>query len=304
MTMKTSMTSSATVRSGLGIFALGLVTTAILSACGGGDVVTLRGPNTPSAITYIASSSSATPTAIIAGGTQVRYMVQGPEVSVEGTTTATTFDANKALTAVDNNSLAPTNGTYAVQEFMGDANFAQGRWTKGQPTVGGVGLASPLTGTDSTAVHYLVTRDLAAFPAAGDYQCGTTKSDLRSTGLTYSGSATSVVPNNTMLVSAFAPLATITVAGGTATVNFTAITVVNISGLYEQAYENTTATFANPTDMPQYKDFYQSGKEGIAIVLGRDTNPANMTLGIAYRRAMSDGPRYKGMVSVVCSPKP
>jgi hypothetical protein len=232
-------------------------------------------------------------------------MVQGPEVSVEGTTTATTFDANKALTAVDNNSLAPTNGTYAVQEFMGDANFAQGRWTKGQPTVNGVGLSTPLTGTDSTAVHYLVTRDLLAFPADGEYQCGTVKSDLRSTGLTYSGTDPGgTVPSNTMLLNAFAPLATITVASSVATVNFTAITVGAFNGLYEQAYENTTATFTNPLDMPQYKESYSSGGEGIAIVLGRDTNPLNMTLGIAFRRALSTGQRYKGMASVICTPKP
>lgn len=300
MTARTPFTASATVRSGLGIFALGLVAVAVLSACGGGDAV--RAPatttTTSTTATFVVSSSLATPTAVMPGGT-VRYMIQGFQgsdaVSKEGTAAVPTFDANKAVIALDNHSLAATNGTYAVQEFMGDATFAQGRWTKGQPTINGVVSSTPLTGTDSTALHYLITRDMAAFPANGSYVCGT---NVRSTGLTYSGGT---VPSDTMKVGAALPDATVTVSGAGAVVSLRSVQVF-AGDAWEVGYENQTLTFAIPSAGPVYLDNYAAQQEGAAFVLGEGTAANEITLGMAFRRTLSGGARYKGMTSVICKP--
>lgn len=310
------LTTSATVRSGLGIFALGLVAVAVLSACGGGDAV--RAPTsttTTTTTTFITSSSTATPTVAITPGTTVRYMIQGAITSVEGTTTSFTRDANFALTVIANSSLAATTGTYAVQAFMGDDTFSQGRWTKGSATVDGTLVTPVLSGTDSRAVHYLVTRDLATF-TDGTYKCGdastttgslsnSVSTDLRSTGLTYSGVASGgTVPADTLKVGAVVPYGRITISGGVATVSLTGIQVTG-AGLLEQGYANQTLTFATPGSGPQYLDSYQSTApgvfgEGAAFVLGQDASPNNILLGMAYRRAMSTGARYQGMVSIRC----
>lgn len=299
--MHTPLSSSATIKSGLGIFVMGIASVALLNACGGGDPVkvpTTTTTTTPK--TFITSSSSATPTVSITALTPVRYLIQGPSFSKEGTTTAFTYDGVRAMTSIDNHSIAATAGTYAVQEFMGGANLAQGRWTKGLPTLNGVVSSTPLTGTDSTAVHYLVMRDLALF-TPGTYTCGRVRSDLRSTGLTYSGT-TDATPPDTQLVGGMVPYATISVnGGGAATVSLQSIQVAG-GGLLEEGYPNQTLTFASPSDGPKYLDGYQDGNEGAAFVLGQDTNAANITLGVAYRRAMSNGARYKGMTSVICSP--
>lgn len=296
--MRAPLSSSTTIQSGLGIFALGLISVAVLNACGGGDAVTAPAATTTTGTTatFVTSASLATPTAIMAGGT-VRYMIQGPSVSKEGTSTAPTFptfDANKAVIAFENHSLAATSGTYAVQEFQGDATFAQGRWTKGLPTFDGVAL-SPLTGTDSTAVHYLITRDLAAFPANGTYTCGT---NVRSTGLTYSGGTT---PSNTMRVGALVPDATITINAGVATVSLSNVQIF-AGDTYDVGYQNQTLTFALPSVGPKSPDSYIGGGEGAAFVLGQAPLAADITLGMAFRRTLSNGARYKGMVSVICKP--
>lgn len=307
MTMHTPITSSATVRSGLGIFAFGLLTAAILSACGGGDGVYAPSPNTVSIsnTTYITSSSLATPTALVTAGT-LRYMVQGflgaDAVSIQGTTTAAAlvYGTHNAVIGLDNHSLAATNGTYAVQEFMGDTTFAQGRWTKGLPTINNVVSTTPLTGTNTAALHYLITRDMTAFPANGTYPCGT---NVRSTGLTYSGNNGGFIPNDTMLVGALLPDATITISGASATLYVDSIAVyAGVRPEFEPAH---TLTFTLPSDGPKYTGDYNnlSGGEGIAYVLGEGPAPAanKITLGIAFRRTMTSGPRYKGMASVVCT---
>ena len=297
---RTLLSTSATVRSGLGIFALGLVAVAVLSACGGGDAV--RAPTSTTSTTtttFVTSSSTATPTVMLPGAT-IRYMIQGAVTSVEGTTAVFTQDGNGALTTIANSNLAATTGTYAVQAYMGNATFAQGRWTKGSATVNGTLVTPVLSGTDSRAVHYLVTRDLGAF-TNGTYTCGgTTASDLRSSGLTYSGT-TGTAPSDPMLIGAVVPYATISVAGGSATVSVQKILVAG-AGLLEEGYSNQTLTFATPAAGPKYLDFYQTGGEGAAFVLGQDTVGANMTLGMAYRRSMSNGARYQGMISVICKP--
>lgn len=304
MTMKTSMTSSATVRSGLGIFALGLLTVALLNACGGGDPMVARSPTTTpttSTTTYTTSSSLATPTAVVAAGT-VRYMIQGllgaDAVSKEGTTPAAlVYGANNAVVGLDNNSLAATNGTYAVQEFMGDATFAQGRWTKGLPTINGVVSTTPLTGTNTAALHYLITRDMAISPADGTYPCGT---NLRSTGLTYSGNDGGTVPNDIMLVGALLPDATIRVTAGVATLSVASIVVY--AGVQPEVEPAQTLTFAIPGDGPKFTGKYNvDGGEGIAYVLGEGPTADKITLGISFRRTMLSGPRYKGMASVICT---
>lgn len=305
MTMHTSITSSATVRSGIGIFALGLVTTAILSACGGGDPVVARSPTTTpttSNTIYTTSSSLATPTAVVAAGS-VRYMIQGllgnDAVSKEGITTSATlvYDTNNAVVGLDNNSLAATNGTYAVQEFMGDSTFAQGRWTKGLPTINGVVSTTPLTGTNTAALHYLITRDMAISPADGTYPCGT---NVRSTGLTYSGNDGGTVPNDTMLVGALLPDATIHVTAGVATLSVTSISVW--AGVQPEVQPAQTLTFVIPGDGPKFTGNYNvSGGEGIAYVLGEGPTSDKITLGISFRRTMLSGPRYKGVASVICT---
>ena len=302
MTTRTPFAAYATVRSGLEIYALGLLAVAVLSACGGGDAVTVQStaPSTTSKpSTFVVSSSLAVPTTVMAAGT-VRYMIQGFQgsdaVSKEGIASVPTFDATRAVIAVDNHSLAATNGTYAVQEFMGDATFAQGRWTKGQPTISGVVSSTPLTGTDSTALHYLITRDMATFPAAGDYKCGT---NVRSTGLTYSGT-TGVIPSSTMLVGVALPDATITIGGSGAVVALRSITVFAGDDIAQDTAAQTL-TFAIPGAGPVYLDNYATKGEGTAFVLGAGTATNEITLGMALRRSMSNGTRYKGMTSVICT---
>lgn len=303
MTMHTPITSSATVRSGLGIFAFGLLTAAILSACGGGDGVYAPSSTTPtiSNTTYVTSSSLATPTAVVTAGT-LRYMIQGllgdDAVSKESTTaSALTYGANNAVIGIDNHLLSATSGTYAVQQFMGDATFAQGRWTKGLPTINGVVSSTPLTGTNTAALHYLVTRDMIAFPVDGTYPCGT---DVRSTGLTYSGNNGGTVPNDTMLVGALLPDATITIASGVATLSVASIAVY--AGVRPEIEPSQTLTFATPGSGPKYTGSYNvSGGEGIAYVLGEGPTADKITLGISFRRTMDSGPRYKGIASVICT---
>ena len=39
-------------------------------------------------------------------------------------------------------------------------------------------------------------------------------------------------------------------------------------------------------------------------LLGEGTVPNSITLGVAFRRALSAGARYKGMASVVCTKSP
>lgn len=305
MTMRTLLPTSATLRSRLGIFALGLLSVALLNACGGGDTVTVPASTTtttPVTATYVTSASSAAPVVMLPAASTVRYMIQGAVTSVEGVTTSYTQDRVGALTAIANSSLAPTDGTYAVQEYMGNGAYGQGRWTKGNPTVNGAAVTPVLSGTDSRAVHYLVTRDLSAF-TDGTYLCGnattSVATDLRSSGLTYSGT-TDVVPSSPMLVGAVVPYAKITITGGVAKLDLTKI-IVSGAGLLEEGYAATTVTFSSPTDMPKYLDFYgTNGGEGAAFVLGQDIDANNITLGMAYRRAMSNGARYQGMVNIVC----
>ena len=308
--MHTPMTSSTTIRSGLGIFALGLISVAMLNACGGGDSVrapaaAAAGPcdiNAPAPTNFLTSASCATPTAALAAGT-VRYLIQGPSTSVVGTATAFTQETTGAVGALTsiatNSSLAPDGGKYAVQAYAGDATFALGRWTRGIATING-GTPITLTGTDSTAVHYLVMQDLTSFNE-GNYKC---ESNLSTSGLTYSGiDDGGTVPANPLLVGAAVPYATINVSSSlVATVTLTRLVVAG-AGLLEEGYPETkTLTFASPSSGPEYLDRYEAGEEGVAFLLGRNANPANITLGMAYRRAMSNGARYKGMVSIACSP--
>lgn len=297
--MSTPITSSTTIKSGLGIFALGLLSVAVLNACGGGDAVTVAATTTTTSTTttFVTSSSLATPTAQVTAGA-VRYMIQGflgvDAVSKEGTTTTAslTYGTNNAVIGLDNHSLAPTNGTYAVQEFSGDATFAQGRWTKGQPTINGVVSSTTLTGTSTAALHYLITRDMASFPANGVYTCGT---NVRSTGLTYSGGTTI---SNPMQVGVLVPDATITISGSGATLNVNTLTLYAGGTIsYEPA---ATMTFTSVGAGPAYTGNYLTEQEGIAYVLGVGTTANEITLGIALRRKMSNDTFYKGMTSVIC----
>lgn len=305
MTLHTPHTPSTSIRCGLGIPVLGLLAAAVLSACGGGDAVKPPADTTaaPANTAYVLSSSLLPPTTVMSGGT-VRYMIQGFQdsaaVSKEGTAAAPTFDANRAVIALDNHALAATDGTYAVQEFMGDATFAQGRWTKGQATINGVAVSPPLTGTNSMALHYLVTRDMAAFPAHGTYPCPTY---WRNTGLTYTGT-TGSSPRDTQLVGALLPDITITVGASGAVVFVDTGVQVFAGDSWEVDYEKRTLTFATPSTGPQYLDGYATELEGAAFVLGEGTVPNSITLGVAFRRALSGGARYKGMASVVCTKSP
>ncbi len=309
------LTTSATVRSGLGIFALGLVAVAVLSACGGGDAVKVASSSTTTTTpkTYLTSSSPATPTLTVTAGT-LRYMIQGnvdsSPVSITGTTaTPLTYGTGNSLNAVigiDTHSLAAAGSTptYAVQYFMGDTTFALGRWTKGRPTINNVPATTPLSGTDSTAVHYLITRDLGGF-LQGTYPCNIDK--VWTSGLTYSGNNGGTVPSDTTAVGALIPNATIRIPvnGGTATLSVDDFPVY--AGIAANTVPAHTVTFATPIVGPQEAAdslYLSSGGEGIAYVLGEGPSLDKITLGIAFRRTMFEGPRYKGMTTILCTKTP
>ncbi|MBK9347506.1 MAG: hypothetical protein IPN06_14470 [Burkholderiales bacterium] len=116
--------------------------------------------------------------------------------------------------------------------------------------------------------------------------------------MTYSGT-TDVAPSDPMRIGAAVPYAAIVVSAGVATLKVTSIQVAG-ANLIEEGYPSTTVTFPTPSVGPAYLDFYQSGGEGAAFVLGQDPDPKNITLGMAYRRAMSNGARYQGMLSIIC----
>lgn len=303
--MRAPLSSSATLRSGLGIFALGLISVAVLNACGGGDAVTATSTTTTttSNATYLTSSGSVTATFDTAGVGAIRYFVQGSGESLHGTTAAGNIvqDASGALTTVGTSVLAATP-TFAVQKIQGDATFAMGRWTRGSATVNG--SVKSLTGTDYRSVHYLALHELPAGLADGTYVCGRAQSDLRETGLTYAGT-TGTAPASETQLGAMVPYATIAVSGtGTvATVSLQKILVAG-AGLLEEGYTNQTLTFALPAIAAQEpaSSGYLAGNEGVAFILGRDTNAANIAMGVAFRGSMTNGARYQGLVSIICSP--
>lgn len=298
--MRTAISSSTTVRTGLGIFALGGVCVTLLIGCGGGDAVVA--PTTVSAatdVTFLTSSGAVTATFNVAAPGAIRYFVQGSGESDSGTTAGGNIvqHASGALTTIGTNVLA-ASPTFAVQKIQGDASFAIGRWTLGSATV--AGNAKSLTGTDYKSVHYLVMHELQAGIADGTYTCN---ESLRESGLTYGGGA-SPAPATENQIGAFAPYATIAVTGGgtAATVSMQEIRVVG-AGVIESGYNNQTATFSLPANVARNVDpaaDYLAGNEGLAVMLGADANPTKINMGVAYRGSMSGGARYQGLVSVVC----
>lgn len=302
--MRAAITSSTTVRTGLGIFALSGVCVTLLIGCGGGDaVVAPTTVSTASNLTFLTSSGAVTATFATAVTTNL-YFVQGSGQSDTGTTAGANITQNPStgiVTQIGSNVLAGTP-TFAVQKIQGDTSFAIGRWTRGdaalQATPSAVNVT--LTGTDYKSVHYLVMRPLAAGIADGTYTCN---ESLRESGLTYGGGA-SPYPATTNQVGAFAPYATIAVTGGgaTATVSLQEIRVVG-AGVIESGYNNQTATFSLPATVVKNVDpgaDYLTGNEGLAMMLGADSNAAKINMGVAYRGTMSGGARYQGLVSVVC----
>lgn len=295
--MHTPMTSSTTIRSGLGIFALGLISVAVLNACGGGDPVKPPATTTTAPTTYLTSSGSVSPTFDLAAAGTIRYFVQGTGESMQGTLTATDIiqNANGALTTITSSNVLNT-ATFAVQKIMGNADFAQGRWTRGSAIVNGV--SKTLTGTDNLAVHYLVMREETAF-TPGSYSCN---QDFGETGATYGG-AGSPPPADTTTVGAGTINARIDVdALGSAVV--TSQLIISTFGVPLSTSPAVTTTFTTAADGPKYtgvpgKD-YSFGNEGTAMMLGKGTVTNSIRLGYAYRVAVDSYARYQGILSILC----
>lgn len=295
--MRNSFTSSTTVRTGLGIFALGGLCATALIGCGGGDPVVAPTIPTAGVTTFLTSSGSITATFATTPSNNI-YFVQGSGQSDTGTATAANIiqdPSTGVVSRIGSNVLAATP-TFAVQKIQGDSSFAIGRWTRGDATV--EGQPKVLTGTDYKSVHYLVMRPLQAGIADGTYTCN---ESLRESGLTYAG-GTSPAPASMNQLGAFAPYATIAVSGANATVSLQEIRVAG-AGVIESGYNNQTATFSLPANAARNvvtTADYLGGFEGLAIMLGADSNAAKINMGVAYRGTMSAGARYQGLVSVVC----
>jgi hypothetical protein len=60
---------------------------------------------------------------------------------------------------------------YTIQDIVGDASFAIGRWARGSVTFGS-GAPDTLTGTDGRAYHYIVYQEASAFPGRVLYCAG------------------------------------------------------------------------------------------------------------------------------------
>lgn len=316
--MRTAISSSTTVRTGLGIFALGLVA---LSGCGGGDPATIQSTTTtPVVETYVTSSGSVSAPFVANGN--LRYLLIGPDKDAVG------FANNPALddrfgggTAMDidfgpsgevirlgTNSLldVSTTNKHAVQKIAGDASFAQGRWSKGVVT--NAGGTVTLSGTDNQAFHYLAFNALTAFPAPGSTRTCTSVSQ---TGASYVGDTRGV--GETTSVGVAGP-------GGQLTIQFDgttghAIVPINLlvfSGYpFQGNYVDNSTFFDIPlADAARADGTFQSSPNftgpglGYMVVLGAGdaAGVGNVILlGIAYRVKLSTGFNYQGIISLRCS---
>ena len=294
--MHTPMTSSTTIRSGLGIFALGLISVAVLNACGGGDAVKAPASTTTAPTTYLTSSGTVSPTFDLAAPGTIRYFVQGTGESKEDTVAAADIvqNANGALTTITSSNVLNTT-TFAVQKIMGNADFAQGRWTRGSATV--KGAPKTLTGTDNLAVHYLVMRDATAF-APGDYVCN---QNFGETGASYGGGA---FVSDTTTVGAGSIYATIHVNGAGSALVTSQFVISTYGTPIATGPEGITTTFTTVASGPQYTGAvgadYSAGYEGSAMMLGKGIDASSIRLGYTYRVVVENGARYQGMLSVLC----
>lgn len=314
--MRTAISSTTTVRTGLGIFALSLV---VLSGCGGGDPATFQATTTtPTVETYVTSSGSVS--APFVANNNFRYLILGPDKDAIG------FAGNPALddrfgggTAADidlapsgevkrigTNSLVDVSTTnkYAVQKISGDASFAQGRWSKGVVT--NAGGTVTLSGTDNQAFHYLAFNALTAFPAPGSTR---TCTSVTQTGASYVGDTRGVGETTTVGIAGPGGQVKIEFNGTTARVP---ISLLVFSGYPFQGnyvdnskfFDLTLTTAAAANGAFEYSDSFKSPGLGYMVVLGAGDAAGVgdvILLGIAYRIKLSTGFNYQGIISLRCS---
>jgi hypothetical protein len=314
--MRSAISSSTTIRTGLGIFGLSL---GMLSGCGGGDPVTLQTPTTTATVaTYVTSSGSASP-AFAANG-NLRYLVIGPGKDIlgaysnvalndqfgSGTAGDIGFGPSGEVVRLGANTLADVSTTnkYAVQKIAGDAAFAQGRWSKGAVT--NAGGTVTLSGTDNQAFHYLAFNALTAFPAAGSTR---TCTSLKETGASYVGD-TRIGETTTVGVAVLAGQVKIEFDGaGNATVpiNISAAAQYpspSFNSIYSETFVLTLANAAPASGTFQPSRSFNSPGLGNMVVMGAGDSAglgAVILLGVAYRVQLDSGFNYQGIISLRCS---
>lgn len=317
--MHTPMTSSTTIRSGLGIFALGLISVAVLNACGGGDPVKVPVAQTTSTIeTYLTSSGSTTAT--FAANANLRYLIQGPGKDTVGAYSNTALlDQNGSGTAADidfgpsgavirlgASTLADVSASdkYAVQKIKGDTYFAQGRWSKG--AVNNAGGSVTLTGTSNQAFHYLAFNALNAFPVGA-----VTKNCARlyETGATYVGD-TRVGETTTVGVAGLGGQVQIVFDGlGNADVPINVVVASkypspSLNSVISENFRFTLADSAPASAVFQTSRNYSVPGLGNMAILGAGDalgNGAVILLGVGYRIQLDNGYNFQGLLSMSCS---
>jgi hypothetical protein len=315
--MHVPTTPSTTTRIGLGFFTLSVV---LLSACGGGDPISVqRTPTTPVLETYVTSSGAATPAFVPNGN--LRYLILGPDKDTLGVRSNTALQdqfgggvpadidigPSGEVIRLGTNSLADVSASnkYAVQKIAGDASFAQGRWSKGLVT--NAGGTVTLTGTDNQAFHYLAFNALTAFPVGVATR---TCTSLKETGATYVGD-TRIGETTTVGVAALGGEVKIEFDGlGNATVP------INVVAAAKYPVPSFTPTVSEPPflftilnaakangDFEISRSFNGPGL-GYMVVMGAGDAAGLgdvILLGVAYRVVLDSGFNYQGIISLRCS---
>jgi hypothetical protein len=319
--MRTAFFSSTTIRTGLGIFALGGVCVTLLIGCGGGDPATIPTSTSTALLpqVYVSSSGSVTHTFVV-NGSNLRYMVIGPTKDTAGNYTNTALldqfgsgtAANIAVgtsgevVRLGSNTLADVSGTnkYAVQQIAGDATFAQGRWTKGLVT--NAGGTATLSGTDNQAFHYLAFNALTAFPVGPATR---TCTSLQQTGASYVGD-TQVGETTTVGVGALGGQVQITFDGlGNATVPINVLVAAHyptpsFNTIDAKNFSFTLANAATASPPFESSGSFTSPGLGLMVVLGSGDAAGlgdNILLGVAYRVQLNSGYNYQGIISLHCN---
>lgn len=313
--MHTTIQSSTTVRTGLGIFALGLV---VLGGCGGGDLPTISTTTTPTVETYV-TSLGAVSAAFVPNG-NLRYLVVGPDKDAFGIRSNTAlqdrfgsgtgadieFGPSGEVVRLGTNSLrdVSTTNKYAVQKIAGDAAYAQGRWSKGLVT--NAGGTATLSGTDNQAFHYLALNALTAFPAPGSTR---TCTSLKETGATYVGD-TRIGETTTVGVAALGGEVKIAFDNsGNATVPINIVAAAqypsrSFNTVFQESFSFTLANAAPASGSFQLSRSFDGPGLGNLAILGAGDSAglgAVILLGVAYRVQLDSGFNYQGIISLRCS---
>ncbi len=314
--MRTAISSSTTIRTGLGIFAVGL---GMLSGCGGGDPVTVQTTTTTATVaTYVTSSGSASPA--FSANNNLRYLIIGPGKDIlgaysnaalndqfgSGTAANIGFGPSGEVIRLGANTLADVSTTnkYAVQKIEGDATFAQGRWSKGVVT--NAGGTVTLSGTDNQAFHYLAFNALTAFPAAGSTK---TCTSLKETGASYVGD-TRIGETTTVGVAGLGGAVSIVFDGsGNADVPINVVAASqypsqSFNTVFQESFRFTLANSAPVSAIFQTSRLFSNPNVGNMVVMGAGDAAglgAVILLGVAYRVQLDSGFNYQGIISLRCS---